>query len=304
VTRGAPQPENSRIIGIDVARGLALAGMVAVHVFPTFDSDGGASIATAFTSGRAAAVFATMAGVGLAMVTGRRRPVSGGARIAASAGLVVRALLLGLIGLLLGYVTVAGGLDVYVILPYYAVMFLLAVPLLGTRPQTLAVISVLLAAAAGFAILTTVGDVANPSRGIDPTIGDVVAHPVGMLVLLLVGGAYPAVLWLAYICAGLAMGRLDLSSKRVAGSSPAGLRWPRPPGSHPRCCCSSSAACATSATTPRRGPSGPTPACCGSPGVTSTPTGGTRAARHTRERRSTCYTPSASRSRYSAPHSW
>lgn len=217
VTRSAPRPENSRIIGIDVARGFALAGMLAVHVFPTFDSDGSASIATAFTSGRGAAIFATMAGVGLAIVTGRQRPVSGGARVAASVGLVVRALLLCLIGLLMGYVTIAGDLDVYVILPYYAVMFLLAIPLLGVRPQVLAIISVSLAAATYFAILTTVGDVANPSRGIDPTIGDFVRHPVGMLVLLLFGGAYPAVLWLAYICAGMAMGRLDLSSKRVAG---------------------------------------------------------------------------------------
>jgi uncharacterized membrane protein YeiB len=217
MTSPAPRSESSRIIGIDVARGLALAGMVAVHVFPTFDGDGSASIATAFTSGRGAAVFATMAGVGLAIVTGRQRPVSGAARVAASVGLVVRALLLCLIGALMGYVTVAADLDVYLILPYYAVMFLLAIPLLGVRPQVLAVISVSLAAAAAFVILTTVGDVADPSRGIDPTIGDFVRHPVGMLVLLLVGGAYPAVLWLAYICAGMAMGRLDLSSKRVAG---------------------------------------------------------------------------------------
>jgi uncharacterized membrane protein YeiB len=150
VTHSAPRPDNSRIIGIDVARGLALAGMLAVHVFPTFDSDGSASIATAFTSGRGAAIFATMAGVGLSFVTGRQRPVSGGARVAASVGLVVRALLLCLIGLLLGYVTIAGDLDVYVILPYYAVMFLLAVPLLGVRPQVLAVMSVSLAAAASW----------------------------------------------------------------------------------------------------------------------------------------------------------
>jgi uncharacterized membrane protein YeiB len=217
VTRSAPGREKPRIIGIDVARGLALAGMLAVHVFPTFDSDGSASIATAYTSGRGAAIFATMAGVGLAIVTGRQRPVSGGARVTASVGLAIRALLLLVIGLVMGYVTIAGDLDVYVILPYYAAMFLLAIPLLGLRPQVLAIISVSLAAVTAFAIFTTVGDVANPSRGIDPTIGDFVRHPVGMLVLLLFGGAYPAVLWLAYICAGMAMGRLDLSSKRVAG---------------------------------------------------------------------------------------
>ena len=199
---------SSRVIGIDVARGVALAGMLAVHVFPTFDADGSASVATALASGRGAAVFATMAGVGLALVTRRRRSVP---------ALVVRALLLLVLGLLLGYVTIAGGLDVYVILPYYAMMFLLAVPLLGFRPRVLAAISLTLAAAATVTIFSTVGEVADPSAGIDPTIGDVLRHPVGMLVLLLVGGAYPAVVWLAYITAGMAIGRLDLTSTRVAG---------------------------------------------------------------------------------------
>ena len=200
--------ERPRVIGIDVARGVALAGMLAVHVFPTFDGDGSASVATALASGRGAAVFATMAGVGLALVTRRRR---------SAPALVVRALLLLVLGLLLGYVTIAGGLDVYVILAYYAMMFLLAVPLLGFRPQVLAAISLTLAAAATVTILSTVGEVADPSAGIDPTIGDVFRDPVGMLVLLLVGGAYPAVVWLAYITAGMAIGRLDLTSTRVAG---------------------------------------------------------------------------------------
>jgi uncharacterized membrane protein YeiB len=205
--------ERPRIIGIDVARGLALAGMLAVHVFPTFDDDGTASVATALASGRGAAVFATMAGVGLALVAGRRVSYGTGTRVS----VVVRALLLLLLGLLLGYVTVAGGLDVYVILPYYAIMFLLAVPLLGVRPVPLAVLSLTLAAAATFTVFATVGAVADPSDGIDPTIGDALRHPVGLLVLLLVGGAYPAVVWLAYITAGLAIGRLDLRSPRFAG---------------------------------------------------------------------------------------
>jgi uncharacterized membrane protein len=77
----------SRIIGIDVARGFALAGMLAVHVFYTFNSEGSPSIATQFASGRAAAMFAMMVGVGLALVTGGRHPVKGAARVAASAGL-------------------------------------------------------------------------------------------------------------------------------------------------------------------------------------------------------------------------
>ena len=212
----AGTPAKSRVIGVDVARGIAVAGMLAVHVFYTFNSDGSPSSATELASGRSAAIFAVMAGVGLALVTGGRHPVKGTTRVAASAGLVVRTLLICLIGLLLGYATNAAGLDVYVILPYYAVMFLLAIPLLGLGPRVLAGIAVVLAVSAGVLINVTIGDVANPSGGIDATLGVAGHHPVGLLILLLFGGAYPAVLWLAYICAGMAVGRLDLSSKRVA----------------------------------------------------------------------------------------
>lgn len=206
----------SRIAGIDLARGAALATMLAVHVFPTFNRDGSPTIATVFASGRGAALFAMMAGVGLAMVTGRREPLTGRARLAASVGLLVRAVMLLLVGLLLGYVTIAGDLDVYVILPYYAVMFVLATGLLGLRPKTLLVLGPLLAISANFLIQQSLGDVPNPSRGIDPTLGDVLSHPLGMLALLLFGGAYPAVVWMAYVCTGIGLGRLDLSSKTLA----------------------------------------------------------------------------------------
>lgn len=215
MTQQAP-PKPARVIGIDVARGLALASMLAVHVFPTFDRDGSASVATMFASGRGPAVFAMMAGVGLALVTGGQRPVTDRARLAASVSLLVRAGLLLLVGLLLGYATTASDLKVYVILPYYALMFGIAIPLLGLRPKTLAVGSVALASAGNFLIMIIVGDVPNPSRGIDPTFGDFAHHPISMIILLLLGGAYPAVLWMTFICAGLALGRLDLSSKRLA----------------------------------------------------------------------------------------
>src|SRR5262249_37107461 len=50
----------------------------------------------------------------------------------------------------------------------------------------------------------------------DPTLTYAVLHPVGLVVDLLVAGYYPALAWMAYICAGIAVGRLDLSSTRVA----------------------------------------------------------------------------------------
>jgi uncharacterized membrane protein YeiB len=43
-----------------------------------------------------------------------------------------------------------------------------------------------------------------------------VTDPAGTLGALLITGSYPVVVYLAYVCAGLAIGRLDLGSRRVA----------------------------------------------------------------------------------------
>jgi hypothetical protein len=56
----------------------------------------------------------------------------------------------------------------------------------------------------------------DPALGIDPRLGDVVHHPMGLLSLVVLTGAYPVVAWMAYICAGLAIGRCDLRSTRLA----------------------------------------------------------------------------------------
>ena len=70
-----------------------------------------------------------LAGVSLVLVAGRRTPLRGRAWWAMLAGTLVRAALLALVGLLLG------GLDtgIAVILVYYAVLFVVAVPFLALR---------------------------------------------------------------------------------------------------------------------------------------------------------------------------
>ena len=55
-----------------------------------------------------------------------------------------------------------------------------------------------------------------------PTLTTVVEDPVRLVTMLLITGAYPVVAYLTYVCAGLAVGRLDLSSNRVAGRLLAG----------------------------------------------------------------------------------
>ncbi|MDX3451117.1 heparan-alpha-glucosaminide N-acetyltransferase domain-containing protein [Streptomyces sp. ME02-8801-2C] len=202
-----------RIAGVDVARGLALLGMFSVHVFGDFEPDGSPTVAWQLAGGRSSATFALVAGVGLALTTGGRTP-----RIdrGSLASVTARALSVGLIGLLLGYAANAGGLSVDVILAFYALLFLLALPLLALRARTLACLALALGVVSPFLVHLLRGALPEPAFDGDPTLQDVVTDPAGLLGDLLVHGDYPVLAWTAYLCAGLAIGRLDLFDRRTA----------------------------------------------------------------------------------------
>ncbi|MCP2333660.1 DUF418 domain-containing protein [Actinoalloteichus caeruleus] len=203
----------SRVLGLDVARALAVLGMFAAHIGPhPRDGAEGAVVLEVF-HGRSAALFALLAGVSLALLSGGRTPAAGGDRGAVVVRLAVRALLLFLIGLVLG----ALGTPVLVILCYYAVYFALALPLLWLRPAAL------WAVAAAWAVLGPLVSFWLRSRWA-PSDQPYEYHvfeslewsnPDG-LPALLVTGSYPALTWMPFVLAGVAVGRLDLSSTRVA----------------------------------------------------------------------------------------
>ena len=123
-----------RLVGVDVARCLALLGMVSTHVLASHDPDGSLTARQWLAGGRASALFAVLAGVSLALMTGRRTPVQGTERGRRSLALATRAVLVATIGLALG------GLEtgIAVILTYYGVLFLMALPFLGLDHQAAA----------------------------------------------------------------------------------------------------------------------------------------------------------------------
>ena len=200
-----------------MARCLALLGMVATHVLEARDPDGSLALGQALAGGRASALFAVLAGVSIALVTGRERPLRGGARARASVGLVVRAALVAALGLLLGEVDSG----IAVILTYYGVLFVLALPFLGLSARWLGLLAVAWLVAA-----PVVSHLVRPSlperQYSSPTWGQLVDDPGGLLAELTFTGYYPAVPWLAYVLVGLALGRLDLSSRRTAAWLAAG----------------------------------------------------------------------------------
>ncbi|MCV2490677.1 DUF1624 domain-containing protein [Geodermatophilus sp. YIM 151500] len=201
------------MIGIDAARGVALLGMMAVHLIDPIADDGSPSLAWTLAAGKSAALFAVLAGVGVAFTTGRRQRPTGRTWPGHAAGLLVRALLIGVVGLLLGSV-VAADLAA-VILPYYALLFAFAIPLLSLSSRALVALAAVIAV--GMPILSHVLRAGTEAALIVPnlTFSELLDHPARVLRDLALTGVYPALPWMAYLCAGLAVGRALLTSRRT-----------------------------------------------------------------------------------------
>ncbi|MGN8554178.1 UNVERIFIED_CONTAM: DUF1624 domain-containing protein [Microbacterium sp. SLM126] len=189
-----------RVAGVDFARGLAVIGMFAAHLLwirdPFTWTDAGTWVAV--VDGRSSILFATLAGVSIGLATGGRVPLAGTALRSARLQLIVRAVLLWVIGILL----ILTGVPVYVILPAYALLFLLTVPLitLGARP--------LLIAASVLAVVMPVVQVALDDLPLwGTTLGDALS--------LALGWHYPFTTWVAFVVAGLGLARADIRRLRV-----------------------------------------------------------------------------------------
>ncbi|WP_060572521.1 MULTISPECIES: heparan-alpha-glucosaminide N-acetyltransferase domain-containing protein [unclassified Pseudonocardia] len=218
VTAPLPVPDarrRPRLAGVDVARGAAVLGMIATHALPQATDAGDPTTAAVVAAGRSAATFVFVAGVSVAFLSGRRDGVHGRARLAASAGLLVRAGVVLALGLVVGTLSPLNG--IWGILPVYGLLFVLVLPLLGLGPRALAAVTAAIVALGPVLLMTTSAAELPLAGEDDPTLVTLLLDPLGLLVQLLLSGAYPVVVYLAYLTAGLAVGRLDLSSGRVAG---------------------------------------------------------------------------------------
>ncbi|MGO3151144.1 MAG: heparan-alpha-glucosaminide N-acetyltransferase domain-containing protein [Galactobacter sp.] len=185
-----------RIVALDIARGLAVIGMIAAHTLalpgrfvwtePTTWLD--------IVDGRSSILFGLLAGISVALMTGRNRVPSGPELGPMRLKLLARGLLI--FGI--GFVLEMFGTPVAVILCFYGIIYMCAVLVIGLRVRTLLIWAASLAVAGPVAIaaLTAMGD------------GD------GLTFLL--GGTYSMVVWAALMFGGLALGRLDVTRRKVA----------------------------------------------------------------------------------------
>ena len=209
-----PLVPKRRLAGIDAARGLALIGMISIHILPAWDPETGSpTVQWELFAGRAAALFALLAGVGLAFSSGGRTPHRGRAMTADRVGLLVRAVLITSLGLLVNQVMPADP-PAYDILVYYGMFFLLAIPFLHLPARVLFPLAGA-TAVAGPVLMQALRDVLPAMETYNPTVADVLADPGTVLSQVLLTGTYPALPYLAYLLAGLAIGRLNLRSVRT-----------------------------------------------------------------------------------------
>jgi uncharacterized membrane protein len=199
-----------RIEGMDTARGIALLAMMAADVFDQADHNAPPDVLAQTIRSHATAAFVVVAGISLALGFGGDQPLHGRGRIVIRAVIAVQAVLIVVIGLALGFSN-----HTTVILTSYGLLCLLTIPLLGCRPNLLARIAALVLVIAPLIVTATLDNGAPRPEG-NPTFTNLIADPSGSITGLFVTGSYPVLPYLAFIIAGLTIGRLDMSSVQAA----------------------------------------------------------------------------------------
>lgn len=190
-----------RLLALDVARALAVFGMIVVNVGPYTDS-GWASWIVRALNGRASILFVVLAGIGVSMLA--RRSLNKG--VTRRSTLLWRGFLLLVIGLLLQ----AMDHDVNVILATYAALFFLAAYMVKMRARWLIACAIL--SALGGPVLWILARQVTHFH-IDPAkLGD---NPLELVSAVVLSGPYPLVVWIAPFFLGVWLGRQDLGERRL-----------------------------------------------------------------------------------------
>lgn len=204
-------PAAPRVPGLDVARALAILGMVIVNfqlvIASAATEPAWLRVAVTSIQGRAAATFVVLAGVGASlMARGARASGDPDMRRRVRSALVRRALFLGVLGTAFLVIWPAD------ILHFYGAWMLVGAGLLFVSSPVIAGVALAVVAASATYLL----------------VGDFFAHwnlatleyeglfrPARFLENLVLNGFHPVLPWLALYLGGMLLGRLDLTSASV-----------------------------------------------------------------------------------------
>lgn len=192
-----PSPPTGRLIGIDVARAVAMIGMTIAHFVESSPDGGLGTSVKVFTDGRAMPLFVLLGGIGVTLLVSRSRTPD--------VDLLTRAAVLLPLGLFVQHHSVA----IAVILQYYAVFFVLAVGLRRLSGTGLLVTAV---------VTTIVGGITFQTIGTDrsSTLGwEGIDQLPGMFWALTINGYYPVLPTIGVFALGMWLGRRRLDDLTV-----------------------------------------------------------------------------------------
>lgn len=208
----------ARLIGIDFARAIAILGMFASHVGPT-TYDHPHSWAFLPFHGRAAILFAVLAGISIAIMSGSQEPTVGQSWRKALVRIGTRAGLMLIVGLIMNVVFIV---PVWVILTYYGGFFLLSLPFLRLRARGLAILAgfmIIFAPIISWLIRSVYfpkSSVGTPLNDLDFNMFTSLGGVGDFVATLMLTGVFPTFIWIGYVFAGMALGRVDLNSVKLA----------------------------------------------------------------------------------------
>lgn len=199
----------ARIVAVDLARFLAIVGMIATHLMFLPPTNAVVEPIYGFPS----TLFALIGGVSAVLST--RRFATDGQHLAAALSLVGRGVIVALIGVVL---SLPPGL-VVVVLVYFGVALICASPFLRVPARALIIVAGALALTGPFLNLAV-----RAAADLD-TIGELsLAGPFEFLYSVFFTGTYPVVTWLVYVLVGMAVGKLVLAATAEGRASRFAIR--------------------------------------------------------------------------------
>jgi len=197
---------NQRVTGFDLARTLAIFGMVIVNFKIAMNAETGNSLLMSFAGlfeGRASALFVILAGVGVTFLTNKARASKDRSFVLKSRLMVVkRAVLLVVIGLVYTPIWEAD------ILHFYGFYFLIAAAMFTVNDRVLLFLSALIMMA--FPVFMLFFNYEQNWNWVTLSYGNLWSFD-GMIRHIIFNGFHPVFPWAAFLLFGMWLGRQDLS---------------------------------------------------------------------------------------------
>ena len=195
-----PRRYSGRILGLDLARALAIFGMFYAHVGYVSTEEPSSLVAflTAIPHGRSSILFALLAGISLAILTGRNVPYSGEEMRTARLRVFGRSCMLLVIA---GFLAIFNQM-ILLILASYAAWFVAALPFARWNAKkllTLAAFTAVTAPTLGIILRWVVGN-----------LGFWGGDANGFLLEVFITGTYWGAVYMAIVLAGMGIGRTNL----------------------------------------------------------------------------------------------